>query len=121
MATEIEKTPPEPKTADDFLRKGWLQHAGEKLHSSAEESFRRAISLSPNMVDAHYALGLALKAQGRRAEAIQSFEKVVSLLSAGVLEDHVRATMLRRLALGHTNQLKIGDWALEAEIWKKGK
>ena len=121
MAAETTSTPPEPKTADDFLRKGWMQHAGEKLYSSAEESFRRAISLSPNMVDAHYALGLVLKAQRRNAEAIQAFEKVVSLISAGVLEDHVRGTMLRRLALGHANQLTGGDWALEAEIWKKGK
>lgn len=76
MAAKIQTElviPPEPKTADDFLRKGWMQHASEKLHSSAEESFRKAISLNPNLVDAHFALGLALKAQGRRAEAIPVF------------------------------------------------
>lgn len=111
----------EPKTAQDFLRLGWTQHAGEKKYASAEESFRRAISLHPNLVDAHYALGLALKALGRNAEAIHAFQKVTSLLDDGVLEDRVRAGMLRRLAIGHRNQLEKGDWDLEKEIWKKAE
>lgn len=41
------------------------------------------------------------------------------MLNSGVLEDSIRASMLRRLAVGHTNQLKGGDWALESEIWKR--
>jgi tetratricopeptide (TPR) repeat protein len=119
MANEVVQPAAEPKTAQDFLRLGWRQHAGEKSHSSAEESFRRAISLNPNLVDAYFALGLALKAQGRHDEAIQAFQKTISLLDAGVLEDHVRTSMLHRLAVGHANQLRDGDWALEKEIWKK--
>ena len=119
MADESQTTSAEPKTAQDFLRLGWKQHAGEKLHSSAEESFRRAINLNPNLVDAYFALGLALKAQGRRDEAVEAFEKTASLLDAGVLEDQVRTSMLHRLAIGHRNQLKEGDWSLEEEIWKK--
>ena len=66
----------------------------------------------------HIGLGLVLKTQDRRQDAILAFQNVVDLLEANPIEDRSRSQMLRRLAIGHMNQLKTGDWDLEKEIWK---
>jgi hypothetical protein len=41
------------------------------------------------------------------------------LLDGGVVPDKSRARILRRLALGHVNEMTSGNWNLEAEIWQR--
>jgi hypothetical protein len=64
-------------------------------------------------------LGVSLKAQDRREETIKAFQTVVALLDKDQAINEVRKTMLHRLALGHINLLRQGDWNLEKEIWQK--
>lgn len=117
-------TPPEqppasePKTAEEYLRVGWVLHASGQ-DEAAEKDFRKALELQPDSVEPYYALGLSLKAQDRREETIQAFQTVVSLLDKSNELNNNRKTMLHRLALGHINMLKQGDWNLEKEIWQK--
>lgn len=106
------------QSAEDFLRKGWEYHSN-KQEDSAEQSFRRAIQMSPGLLDAYFGLGLVLKAQGRKQEAIQAFEKVLDLLELEISSEPAQRQMLRRLTLGHINMINSGDWNLEKEIWKR--
>jgi tetratricopeptide (TPR) repeat protein len=106
----------QPSTAEEFVNLGWAKKASGNL-DDAEANFRKAISQKPDLVEAHYGLGLVLKAQDRRQDCIQSCEKVIELIDRGI-DDRVRGEMLRRLSLAHINQLRSGDWGLEQEIWK---
>jgi len=90
---------------------------GENLH--AEELFRQVIDLNPQVVDGWYGLGLALKVQGRKEEAIRCFQKALELIEIGLVADRTRRSMVRRLALGHINLLRNGNWNLEKEFWQK--
>jgi tetratricopeptide (TPR) repeat protein len=119
MAIEQAANSIQGKTYEDYYREGWTLHGSKKDEDAAEENFRQAIALSPKSVDAYYGLGLVLKAQDRRQEAIQAFQKVLDLLSANTVEDRIRSQMLHRLSIGHINQMKTGDWDLEKEIWKR--
>lgn len=107
---------PEPVDLESSMRRGWAYHSRGK-ESQAEADFRKALEFAPNSVDANYALGLVLKAQGRKEEAIQAFNQTLQLLEAGSVKDPTRAEMLHRLALGHINELSLGDWNLEERIW----
>jgi len=108
----------EPRTAEDFLRRGWRLHGGGQREEEAERDFRKAISLNPNLVEGYYGLGLVLKAQGRLQEAAEAFQKAYNLIEQGVVSDKTRAQILRRLTYAHLNLIKSGDWGLEKEIWK---
>ena len=121
MAPEQTTNSPQSKTYEDYYREGWSIHGSKKNEDVAEENFRQAIALDPNSVDAYYGLGLVLKAQDRRQDAILAFQKVIDLLAASSSEDRIRIQMLRRLSIGHINQMKTGDWNLEKEIWKRLK
>lgn len=106
----------EPTDFDGFMRRGWANHSrGE--HAQAESDFRRALSYSQNSVDAHFALGLVLKTQGKKEDAVETFNFTMGLIEQGAIEDNEKSVMLRRLTLGHINELTIGDWNLEDEIW----
>jgi tetratricopeptide (TPR) repeat protein len=107
-----------PHTYAEYYRQGWALHAAGKQDAS-EQSLRKAIELEPDAVDAYFTLGLALKAQGRNREAVQVFQKVLSLIQSGTVEHNTRSEMVRRLAVGHINQIEKGDWDLEREIWRK--
>ncbi len=106
-----------PTTADDLMRRGVAYYA-RKIYDRAEEDLKAAVALNPELVDGWYNLGLTLKAVFRKDESVQSFEKCIELLSNGVVENHDRTEMMRRLALGHINEQRLGDWNLEKEIWK---
>lgn len=108
---------PEPADLAGYMRRGWAFHS-RGLNEQAEVDFRKAISLAPDSVDANYVLGLVLKAQGRKEEAILAFTRTIELLDGGALEDPTRGEMLRRLARAHVNDLTIGDWNLEETIWR---
>ena len=106
----------EPKDFEGFMRRGWLYHSrGEQ--DKAEVDFRRAISFSPDSVDANYAMGLVFKSQGRKEDAVEIFNKAMELIEGGKIEQHSKSEMLRRLTLGHINELTTGDWNLEDQIW----
>jgi tetratricopeptide (TPR) repeat protein len=121
MAPEQTTDSIQAKTYEDYFREGWSLHSSKKDEDAAEEDFRKALALNPKSVDAYFGLGLVLKAQDRRQDAIQAFQEVVDLLNSGTVEDRSRMQMLRRLAIGHMNQLRTGDWDLEKEIWKRTK
>ena len=106
-----------PTTALEFHRRGTAYYA-RKQFDAAVEDFKQAIALDDNMVDAHYSLGMVLKAIGRKEEAVAAFQKVVDLVTPDVGSGKVSADTLRKLALGHRNELTQGDWNLEKEIWK---
>lgn len=107
-----------PQSVDEYVHQGW-EHYGRGDLSAAEERFKKAISLSPAEIDAFHGLGLALKTQGKREEAIDTFTKLVELLEKDNTMDNIRRTMLLRISKGQINMLKFGDWGLEKEIWKR--
>jgi Tfp pilus assembly protein PilF len=109
---------PEPKDLDAYMRRGWAYHSRDQ-EEKAEQDFRKALELDDDSVDANYVLGLILKAQGRIEEATKYFEKTVKLIEAGKIENPARSEMLRRLSLGHINELNKGDWDLEKEVWRR--
>ena len=116
--TQLEEPVQDPQTYAEFYRLGWAQHGAGK-NDAAEANLRKAVELDPASVDAHYALGLALRSQDRRREAVQSFQTVVDMIDASGTEHDARMTMVRRLAKGLINQIEKGDWDLEEEIWKR--
>jgi tetratricopeptide (TPR) repeat protein len=109
---------PEPTDVDSYIRRGWAFHSRHQ-ERDAEADFRRALELDPESVDANYVLGLVLKAQNRQEDAVASFRRTIELLEAGKLEDRDRTQMLRRLSLGHINEMTQGDWNLEEEVWHR--
>ncbi len=79
----------------------------------------RRSNWTQNSVDANYVLGLVLKAKEKDEEAIEAFKVAINLINNGKVENLNRAEMLRRLALGHVNEIKEGDWKLEEEFWRR--
>jgi tetratricopeptide (TPR) repeat protein len=105
-------------TADEYLKRGMAYYA-RKQYENAEKDLRTAISLNEELIDAYYSLGMVLKAAFRKDEAVQAFEKVLDLLNSGLVKNSDQLAMLRRLAKGHVNEIKTGDWNLEKEIWQR--
>jgi tetratricopeptide (TPR) repeat protein len=103
-----------PKSASDFSYRGWLYYS-QKDFALAEEDFHASLDSNPDNIDDLFALGLTLKAAGKLDQAVNIFEKILGLLDT--LPDKIRAHMLHRLVMGHINQIKIGNWHLEKEIW----
>jgi len=50
---------------------------------------------------------------------VAAFRQVIDLISSETGANRVKADMLRRLALGHINEITQGDWNLEKEIWQR--
>lgn len=107
----------EPTSADEFQRRGMAYYA-RKQFSAAEDDLKKAISLDSTHIDSYYSLGMVLKAIGRKEDATAAFNQVLNLLGAYTPTDKIKFDMLRRLALGHINEMNQGDWNLEKEIWK---
>ena len=107
---------PEPDNVDSAMRRGWAFHSKNE-QVKAEIDFRKALEFESRSVDAHYALALILKSQGRNEEAVIRFKQTLELINAGVIANQSRAEMLRRLSMGHINELTQGDWNLEDEVW----
>jgi tetratricopeptide (TPR) repeat protein len=107
----------EPKTADEYQRRGMAYYA-RKDFNSAETDLRKAISLDDNHIDSYYSLGMVLKAANKNEEAVHAFNQVVILITNNADLQNVKYDMLRKLALGHVNEITRGDWNLEKEIWK---
>lgn len=117
MAKQVSETNPEPatanlpETAEDFVKSGW-SHYSKKEYYRAEADFQKALELSPNHIDTLYALAMTFQTSGRQQEAIHTFERVLKELPQLEEADKVRAHMLGRLAKGHINRIKTGDWNL---------
>jgi tetratricopeptide (TPR) repeat protein len=107
-----------PVAAPDFIRRGLAYYARQQ-YDKAEADLRKATSMDADSVDAYYGLGMVLKAQRLKDGAVGAFQRAIELLEAGKIPDGARREMLRRLALGHVNELTLGDWNLEKEIWQR--
>jgi tetratricopeptide (TPR) repeat protein len=107
----------QPTDTAAYLRRGYAFY-GVKQYTEAAEDFRKAFELDPGAVDAVYGLGMTLKAMDKKEEAAAAFKNAIALIDKGVIADKPRARILRRLALGHINEINSGDWNLEAEIWQ---
>jgi tetratricopeptide (TPR) repeat protein len=98
----------EPTDSDGFMQRGWAYRA-RGLQDLAESDFRRALSYSPESVDANYALGLVMKSQGNKEEAVELFKKSLELIKQGKIEDPSKSEMMSRLILSRINELTAGD------------
>jgi len=117
----VDETAPDPSTMrvdtlDQYTERGWLYYA-QKDYDKAIADFHHVLDQQPDHLDTWYGLGLTLKAAGSYNEATDAFSHVLGMLSD--LEDKQRAHVLDRLAKGHINQMKTGDWDLEKEVWKR--
>lgn len=102
-----------PDSVDAQCNLGWGYY-GQRQYAEAIETFRAALRLDQGSVDANYGLGLSLKEAGQHDEAVPVFVKVMQL--APQKETGTRGRMLARLARGHVNQMKKGDWDLDDEV-----
>jgi tetratricopeptide (TPR) repeat protein len=107
----------EPTTAEEFQKRGMALYA-RKQYAGAEIDLKKAISLDSTHIDSYYSLGMVFKAVNRKDEAVAAFTKVLNLLSSQEGASTSKNDMLKRLALGHINEITQGDWNLEKEIWK---
>jgi tetratricopeptide (TPR) repeat protein len=109
---------PEPDDFNGYVRRGYAYHSKDE-QEKAEADFKKALELKPDSIDATYTLGLVYKAQGRKEEAVEAFERAKQLIEAVKDGDTNRMEMLRRLATGHINELTKGDWDLEETVWRR--
>jgi tetratricopeptide (TPR) repeat protein len=130
--TPLKTKPPEPAEIVEAYRSAVSEHPhdvqaladlgwglyGAAKYAEAVEQFQQALAVDSSYLDAHYGLGLAQKALGDKVAAAAAFDKVADLAKQES-EDPVRGAMLHRLAHGHVNEIKDGDWQLEKEIWKR--
>jgi tetratricopeptide (TPR) repeat protein len=105
-----------PHAPSDSARRGWNYYS-TKDYSSAEDSFRQALQENPDDIDSLYALGMTLRYAGRSDAAVDVFRKVMD--RSAEIQSGSRSRIVRRLALGHINQIEMGDWNLEKEVWSK--
>lgn len=103
----------DPNSVDARCNLGW-GHYGERRYDEAAAAFREALALEANNVDALYGLGLSLKEAGQGEAAVPYFVQVIKL--APPKEPGARGKMLARLARGHINLIKKGDWDLGEDM-----
>jgi tetratricopeptide (TPR) repeat protein len=108
----------EPNTVDDYQRRGMAYYA-RKQFSEAETDLKKAITLDAKSIDSFYSLGMVYKAMGKGDAAVSAFKQAVNLITERADASAVKYDMLRKLALGHINEITKGDWNLETEIWKR--
>jgi len=98
----------DPKTADDFLQRGWTLHV-QGDYTRAEADFRKALDMNADAPEATYALGMSLKIQGKQKESVEYFQKTIELVEAGHLNDDPgRGTMLRHMSESHIVLMESG-------------
>jgi len=107
----------EPSTVEELQKRGMAFYA-RKRFTEAETDLKKAISMDGNNIDSYYSLGMVLKAVNRKEDAVVAFKQALNLISTLPDAKTTKYDMLRRLALGHVNEMTQGDWNLEKEIWK---
>ncbi len=111
MSNELPPVPPaepdeEAHSLDDFVRQGWVRHVNRDL-TGAEQSFRTAMQKDPLSYEATYGLGMVLKLQNRKEDAIQAFQKTITLIQDNPnTDDYARKTMLRHLSEAHISMMQ---------------
>ncbi len=103
-----------PQDLDAALRLAWAYYGLGRFDRS-EEAFERAHRLQADDLEPIFGLGLASKRQGKKSQAVQAFREAAERTSS--VADGARASILRRLALGHVNHIERGEWDLEREVW----
>ena len=106
-----------PTTPQDFVRRGMAYYA-RKSYAEAEKDLRQAIALDAKDIEGHYRLGMVFKALKKKDDAVREFKTVIELLDTQAEFAPSKYAMMRRLALGHMNEVAEGDWNLEKEIWQ---
>jgi Tfp pilus assembly protein PilF len=96
------------------LDRAWAAYGAQDL-AQAQREVQGLLEQSPHDVEAAYLAGLVARAQGAGDRATAAFQVVVD--HHAQIADATRARMLRRLAVGHLNQLSRGQWDLEPETW----
>jgi len=110
----------EPKSAKEYFNRGMAFYARNQYDEAANDMLK-AISLDRNNIDAHYGLGMVRKAQDEKEEATKAFQETLKLLEQEKDEKQASIDMLKRLAKGHINEIMLGDWDLEKEVWKRSE
>ncbi len=105
----------QPQTASEYVERGWMFYSKDE-YTKAVTDFQKALELNPKHSDTLYALGLALHAAGQSQEAIQAFEETIVTLKDNPDEERARASMLERMARGHINRIKTGEWKLDGTV-----
>lgn len=103
--THAVETLANPQTAADYQHRGWHRHTN-KEYGSAEADFRQALTLDAQSMDAQYGLAMALKGLGKNEQAVEAFQKSISLAEAAADENRIRADMLSYLAKSHIKFLQ---------------
>jgi tetratricopeptide (TPR) repeat protein len=106
-----------PTSVDAQCNLGWGYY-GERQYETAIEVFRQALKLDAGSVDANYGLAMSLKEAGQGEQAVPVFARVMKL--APQKETGARGRMLARLARGHINQIRKGDWDLDEDMKYEG-
>ena len=106
-----------PDSVEAKCNLGWGYY-GERQYETAIAVFREALKLDAGSVDANYGLGLSLKEAGQGEQAVPVFARVMKL--APQKESGARGRMLARLARGHINQIRKGDWDLDEDMKYEG-
>lgn len=107
----------EPSTVEELQKRGMAYYA-RKQFEEAEADLKKAVSMDANNIDSYYSLGMVLKAVNRKDDAVAAFKQALNLITTLPDSKTTKYDMLRRLALGHVNEMTQGDWNLEKEIWK---
>ncbi len=105
-----------PQDAQAAIGLAWALYAAGDFEES-DAMFSQAGLLDPGDVEAPYGKGMARRRRGDKQGAMEAFEQALRL--ADRLEDRTRGQLLQRLAKGHLNFLRSGDWDLEREVWRR--
>ena len=108
----------EPTKGAEYQRRGMAFYARQQFVSAVSD-LNEAIRLDSRDIDSFYSLGMVYKAMDLKNKAVEAFTQVINLIRAKADSDKTKNDMLRRLALGHINEITQGDWNLEKEIWHR--
>ncbi len=98
-----------PTNAEGFSQRGWAYYNLQE-YELAKDDFLEALKENREDIDIQYALALTLKSMGKKNEAISHFEQLLGSLDK--INDRNRASMIKKLTLGHIHRLTQGDWNL---------
>lgn len=74
-----------PNNTDSAVGRAWAYHRDGRNDAAIAE-FDRILKEAPNDIDANFGLGLVQRTLGRHDQAIQSFQKVKTLLDKALVE-----------------------------------
>lgn len=64
--------------SEERIGEAWRKHRAND-HESAIQIFEDILSRTPDNLDAHYGLGLALRSVGKKEDAVDAFQKALQL------------------------------------------